>query len=150
MSNRRGFTQTVEGLTDFRFLIFDFRLKIQNPKSKIQNGLRGQTALEYGVLMAIVVAALLTMQVYAKRGLSGKARQSADSMGEQYDPTATTSDVTVTAHTDTTTASELLKDQVIGPGQTADVMVTTTTLNASTTDRTGSETVGALKQDVWQ
>ena len=111
---------------------------------------RGQSMVEYGVLMALVVAALLTMQVYAKRGLSGKVRQAADSIGEQYAPKEAASTFTLKVHTDTTTESKLEKDRPIGTGtQKADVMVTKTTINASTTDRTGSETVGALKQDVW-
>ena len=140
----RGYPRTTPRSSACFYLRLSARSIGGNPR-------HGQTALEYGVLIAIVVAALLTMQVYVKRGLSGKVRQAADSIGEQYAPNETTSQSTLKVHTDTTTDSALHKDQVIGPGsQKADVVVMTTTLNASTTDRTGSETVGPLKKDVWQ
>lgn len=54
--------------------------------------LRGQTAVEYAVLAAIVAAALLGMAVYTKRALSGKWRQVGDTFGfgRQYEPGVTT------------------------------------------------------------
>ena len=111
----------------------------------------GQSAVEYSVLIAVAVASLLAMQIYMKRGISGKMRQAADSIGTQYGPKETTSSLTLKISTDTTTASTLVKDQVIGPGtQTADVLVTTTTLNNSKTERTGNESVGPLQSDLWQ
>ena len=45
---------------------------------------KGQGTLEYAVLIAAVVGALLAMQSYMKRGIQGKLRDSADSIGEQY------------------------------------------------------------------
>lgn len=53
---------------------------------------RGQTAVEYAVLLVVVVAALLTMAVYAKRALTGKWREAGDTFGygRQYEPQATT------------------------------------------------------------
>jgi len=45
---------------------------------------KGQSTLEYAILIAIIVAALLAMQIYIKRGIQGKLRSSADSIGEQY------------------------------------------------------------------
>ena len=48
----------------------------------------GQTTVEYAVIIAVVVAALLGMQIYMKGGLSGKLRESADQVGEQFSPTA--------------------------------------------------------------
>lgn len=45
---------------------------------------KGQSTLEYAVIIAVVVGALLAMQAYMKRGVEGKLRGSADSIGEQY------------------------------------------------------------------
>ncbi len=57
---------------------------------------RGSLAVEYAVLMTIVVAALLGMSVYSMRALSGRWRQVGDTFGygRQYEPgvTAVTSD----------------------------------------------------------
>lgn len=111
---------------------------------------RGSTLVEYGTLIAIIVAALLSMQVYIKRGVSGKLRAAADSVGTQYGPKEATSTLTLTVSSDTTTDSKVIKDKVISPGVEADVMVTTSTINENTTSRTGSETVGALKTDLWE
>lgn len=70
--------------TNFRFWILDFGLGIQN-------GTRGQAAVEYAVLVAIVVAALISMAVYTKRALSGKWRDVGDRFGygRQYEPGVT-------------------------------------------------------------
>ncbi len=45
---------------------------------------RGQSTLEYALIIAVALAALLAMQHYMRRGVEGKLRSSADSMGEQY------------------------------------------------------------------
>lgn len=57
----------------------------------IQNRRRGQTALEYAVLIAVVVAALVGMSIYVKRSLSGKWREVGDTFGHgrQYEPGTT-------------------------------------------------------------
>jgi len=46
---------------------------------------RAQSILEYAGLIAIVVGALIAMQVIIKRGLQGKMRETADDIGAQYD-----------------------------------------------------------------
>ncbi|MDD4953388.1 MAG: class III signal peptide-containing protein [Candidatus Omnitrophica bacterium] len=45
---------------------------------------KGQGTLEYGVIIAVVVAGLIFMQTYVKQGVQGKLKQSADEIGEQY------------------------------------------------------------------
>lgn len=45
---------------------------------------RGQSTLEYAVVIAVVVGALVAMQYYIKRGVQGKLRESSDQIGEQY------------------------------------------------------------------
>lgn len=47
---------------------------------------KGQTTLEYIVLMIIVLGALLSIQYYFKRGLQGRWKAAMDDVGEQYDP----------------------------------------------------------------
>jgi Flp pilus assembly pilin Flp len=51
----------------------------------------GQSAIEYAVLIAVVVAALVGMSVYTKRALMGKWRTVGDSFGygRQYEPRVT-------------------------------------------------------------
>lgn len=57
----------------------------------------GQTLVEYAVVLACVIIALTVMGVYVKRGLSGGLRNSADSLGRQYDPLAISASITTTA-----------------------------------------------------
>ncbi len=56
---------------------------------------RGQSVMETGILIIVIVSALIAMQVYLKRGIQGRMRSGVDSIGEQYDPQATTSDFTI-------------------------------------------------------
>ena len=47
---------------------------------------RGQSTLEYAVLIIIVIGALLSIQVYIKRGVQGRLKSATDDIGEQYSP----------------------------------------------------------------
>ncbi|MBF0479876.1 MAG: hypothetical protein HQL26_10375 [Candidatus Omnitrophica bacterium] len=47
---------------------------------------KGQSTLEYAILIIIIAAALLSMQAYIKRGISGRMKQSADDIGGQFSP----------------------------------------------------------------
>ena len=47
---------------------------------------KGQSTLEYALIIAVVVSALLLMQHYVKRGVAGKLRSSSDEIGDQFDP----------------------------------------------------------------
>ncbi|MFH1655288.1 MAG: hypothetical protein ABH954_01600 [Candidatus Omnitrophota bacterium] len=46
---------------------------------------KGQSTVEYALIIAVVLAAFLTMQHYIRRGVEGKMRDSADSIGSQFD-----------------------------------------------------------------
>jgi len=51
---------------------------------------RAQSTVEYAVLAAVVVGALLVMQIYMKRGFSGKLKEATDRVGEQFTPQTAT------------------------------------------------------------
>lgn len=55
---------------------------------------KGQSTLEYALIIAVVIAGLLLMQHYIRRGYAGKLKSSADDMGQQYDPVAYTGNLT--------------------------------------------------------
>ena len=96
---------------------------------------RGQSTLEYGILIAVVVGALLAMSVYMKRGLQGRIRSSTDDIGEQYSPGYTTGTFTTTVNSNTT--------------ETFNAGVTTTTITTDMRNRTGSESVANLADEYW-
>ena len=70
----------------------------------------GQTALEYIVLIIIVLGALLTISNYFKRGLQGRWKSAMDDMGEQYDPRAADSAVRHTLVQSTNTSIVTMND----------------------------------------
>lgn len=55
---------------------------------------RAQSTLEYAVIVAVVIGALLFMSTYIRRSVQGKYRESADDMGDQFDPYKTNSEYT--------------------------------------------------------
>lgn len=89
---------------------------------------KGQSTLEYVILTGFVVAALIAMGVYMKRGIQGKLRESTDQVGEQYSAGNTTSSYT--------TKSKMKQTETMKAGGE-----TTTVLNENVQKRSGSETV---------
>lgn len=63
---------------------------------------RGQNTLEYAVIIAAIVAALLLGQKYFKRGIQGKIREASDQIGEQFVPGETTGTIKTTSKYKTT------------------------------------------------
>jgi len=47
---------------------------------------RGQSTLEYALLIAAVSAALLVVNVYMKKGVQGRIKESVDQVGKSFDP----------------------------------------------------------------
>ncbi|MFH1684716.1 MAG: class III signal peptide-containing protein [Candidatus Micrarchaeota archaeon] len=47
---------------------------------------KGQTSMEFLVLMTVILAAFLSISNYFKRGLQGRWKSTVDELGEQYDP----------------------------------------------------------------
>jgi len=66
---------------------------------------RGQSVFEMSLLLVLVVAALIAVQVYLKRSIQGRLRNSADAIGEQYDPARTASDFVMNHVSNVTTTS---------------------------------------------
>ena len=93
---------------------------------------KGQSTLEYAVLISVIVGGLVAMQYYVKRGYEGKLKSSSDDMGEQYDPNAYHAGFTINQHSDVM--------QTVANGET-----TTKHNNDQVNSKTGDEHV-----DKWQ
>lgn len=63
---------------------------------KSKNKIKGQSTLEFAILTFCIVAALVAMAVYMKRGIQGRLRQGADNIGTLYAPGATSGTTTKT------------------------------------------------------
>lgn len=56
---------------------------------------KAQSTAEYAILLAVLVATLIGMQMYLKRGIQGRVRDLADQISPtHYEPRETTSDFT--------------------------------------------------------
>jgi hypothetical protein len=63
---------------------------------------RAQSTVEYALVIACVIAALLAMRAYVARGIQGRLRSEADQLGQQYAPGRTTSSISTTYSSHTT------------------------------------------------
>ncbi|MCK9603366.1 MAG: hypothetical protein M0R66_03310 [Candidatus Omnitrophica bacterium] len=70
---------------------------------------KAQSTLEYALLIGVIVAGLIAMQLYLKRGYQGKLRESSDQIGEQYSPSYTTGKTSITKES---TTKETVQDKV--------------------------------------
>jgi hypothetical protein len=46
--------------------------------------MKGQSTLEYAILIIIIIGALLSIQVYIKRGVQGRLKSATDDIGDQF------------------------------------------------------------------
>ena len=90
-----------------------------------------QSTLEYAVLVVVVIAALLSIQNYLKRGIAGKIKSSTDDISsEQYDPARTT-------YNKTTTTTSGTRDISATTGSSSQIInAETTTTNAFSSTNT--------------
>lgn len=94
---------------------------------KIRNVTKGQSTPEYAILIALVVAAIIAMQTYAKRALQAKIRDASDFMikesnsalggNEQYEPYYLQSNFDVSRNQ--TTETHLTNAQIGGVSSSA-------------------------------
>ena len=54
------------------------------PKAPLSR--RGQSILEYTVILIIILGVMISMKDYMKRGIQGRWKSASDDFGEQYDP----------------------------------------------------------------
>ena len=66
---------------------------------------KGQSTLEYAIIIAVIAGALIWMSVYMRRCVEGRMRSSADQIGDQYSAGMTTQDIT-TQHRQEVTAEQ--------------------------------------------
>ena len=93
---------------------------------------KGQSTLEYVILLGFVVAALIAMGIYMKRGMQGRLRESTDQVGKQYSASHFESDY----NTDT---NMVQAESRVHSGQI------TTDITTNEQKKTGSETVAGFQ-----
>ena len=91
------------------------------------NQKRGQSTLEYAVLIVVIIGALLTLQVYIKRGVQGRLKSAADDIGDQYSDGNTNAIKTInrSSSTEETFNAGVSSSNILGNGE-----ITNTTENS--------------------
>ena len=90
---------------------------------------KGQSTLEYAILIIIIIGALLSIQVYIKRGVQGRLKSATDDIGDQFSvgntnvvKTMRTSSRSSDTFMAGVTRSELLGDEVTSELQNSNIM----------------------------
>ncbi len=66
---------------------------------------KGQHIVEYSILIALIISALVIMQVYIKRAYQGRLKQEAEEVGQQYSPRHTNAVTTTSIRSNSTTCT---------------------------------------------
>ena len=81
---------------------------------------QGQSTVEYALLIAFVVAALVAMQFFLRNAMQGRLKQSGEQIGEQWDANQGNYDKTVDSHSqrnEVTTADGVTTTTIQNEGQ---------------------------------
>lgn len=76
-------------------------------------GKKGQSLLEYVVILIIVMGAFLAISNYIKRGLQGRWKAATDDLGDQYDPTVANTLIEYKLETTATTTIRSVPDTTL-------------------------------------
>lgn len=85
---------------------------------------QGQSFLEYAFVLVVVVAAFISLQIYAKRAIQGRLRLYSEELGEQYSPRQTNANISSTMSLSATEATTISRP-------TPNTKDTTTTINTT-------------------
>ena len=113
---------------------------------------KAQTTLEYAIIIAVVVAALLAMQTYMKRGIQGKLKSASDEIGEQFSPSNSTykftTNTSITSNDRTLPGSYTAGTATTGPS--ASRGGTSTSNTTQEVQRYGTEHVDVSGNEYWK
>jgi len=88
---------------------------------------RGQSTLEYALIIAVVIAALLVLNLYMQKGVQGRLKESTDQIGRQFN----TTNFTTAWKTASTGTTNTLETRNISDGSTTSNMRSSETANRS-------------------
>jgi len=79
---------------------------------------KGQTILEFTVIIIIILGVLITMKDYIKRGVQGRWKSATDDFGDQYDPQFVNSNIVYATQSNSVSQVSVINTTVDNvPGQ---------------------------------
>ena len=97
---------------------------------------KGQSALEYAVLLIVLMGAFIGIQNYMKRGIQGRWKASVDELGDQYDPRTADTNIRETLSSSTNTS-------IIALNTLGGYWTKRTDVSSSAERKTGYTSIGA-------
>jgi len=97
---------------------------------------KGQTILEYTVILIIILGVMIAMKDYIKRGIQGRWKSSADEMGDQYDPQSVNSDINYSIQSNSTSTVQVENATYTPPGGLQEEGQWTNRIDSSNTSET--------------
>lgn len=82
---------------------------------------KGQSILEYGLVITAVIAALLAINIYLKKAVQGKLKESSDQIGKQFNPDKFTTSWKVESAGDGKTVTEEMHDSTTAGGTKTEI-----------------------------
>lgn len=101
---------------------------------------KAQSVLEYGLVISAVIAALLVINIYLKKAVQGKLKESSDQIGRQFDPAKFTSSWKVESGGPTETVTKETHDSTTLGGTKTEIM------SSETITRSEHETFGTAPE----
>lgn len=96
---------------------------------------KGQSLVEYALILGAIIVGILFMQLYVRRGVEGMLKSRADSIGEQYSSSAM---MNITINRD----SNITETRSAGGA-------VTTVFHKDDMTRTGNETLRRSNEEYW-
>lgn len=97
---------------------------------------KAQSTLEYALVIAAVIGALLAINAYMKKGVQGRLKESSDQIGKQFDATGSYTSAWKSASTGETTTTET---RAADTGVTTSVVAGGEKIEKSETEKWGTE-----------
>ena len=79
---------------------------------------KGQTILEYTVIIIIVLGVMIAMKDYVKRGIQGRWKSATDNFGDPYDPQSINSSINYSTQTNASSSVQVINGSYNGGPQT--------------------------------
>jgi Flp pilus assembly pilin Flp len=80
-------------------------------------GRKGQTILEYTVILIVILGAMIVMKDYVKRGIQGRWKSATDDLGDQYDPQSINSNINYSTQVNSQSIITVVNGSYTPPGQ---------------------------------
>jgi uncharacterized protein (UPF0333 family) len=96
---------------------------------------RGQSTLEYALIIAVVVVALIAIVNYMRKAMIGRSKASSDQIGRQFDPAGGYKNAWETSGSGTTITNE---DRNVATGATTNEITQSETVTSNDYDEHGT------------